>query len=221
MLMAYGVESFAIKERDILMIKDLTFTEKLQIISAIFFENHKPSFSEDELMFIESRLQIILPAPLKQFYIMFGGDSDILKCMYDISSPDQLYIENNILFVAKEYQNVCSYGIDIGTLTLIYFDASNNITEPFNLDIEDFLIYLLAIQSTAYLPCIGQTDATYITKLEKCLFRISTVDGEGSVFCNKNGVIGLLTGDQILLSAKDDNCMETFENECGLEVDYL
>lgn len=215
------VKISAIKQRGVFMSKKLTFNEKLQIISEIYCEKYNRSFSKDEMATVEKNLQITIPEPLREFYLIFGGNLGLLKCMYDIAAPRELYMENNILMIAKEYQNVCAYGINIDTQKPMYFDDSNNIVNTVNLDIEDFLIYLLAIQGTEYLPCIGKTDAKFTIELEKHLFRISETDGEGSVFCNKSGIIGVVVENDIFLSAKNDDCMEKLENESGLEIDYL
>lgn len=53
------------------------------------------------------------------------------------------------------------------------------------------------------------------------MLRLSNAEGEGSVFCSKNGLIGVVVGGDIFLTAKNDDCMEAFENESGLEMDYL
>ena len=199
----------------------MTFPEKLQIISDIYFGKHTQSFSEDEIVSIEEHLQIALPIPLREFYFLFGGNSDLVKCMYYIAAPEELYVENNILMLAKEQQNVCSYGIHLDTQKPIYIDESNNITQPMDLDIEDFLIYLLALQGTAYFPCVGKIKTESAVELETYLFRLSKTDGVRSVFCSRNGIIGVVDKSDIFLSAKNDDCMEELENTSGLEIDYL
>ncbi len=203
------------------MSKQITFNEKLQIISEIYFEKHNQSFSEDEIVSIENNLQITIPIPLREFYLMFGGSLDLLKCMFDIAAPRELYIQNNILMIAKEYQNVCSYGININTQKPMYFDDSNNIIKTVNQDIEDFLIYLLAIQGTEYLHCIGKVSAEITVELEKYLFKISKGNGEGPVFCSRDGIIGVVVGNDIFLSAKSDDCMEKLEDKSSLEINFL
>lgn len=201
--------------------KKLAFNEKLQIISNIYFEEHKKSFLEDEIVSIENKFKIAIPKPLKDFYLMFGEDLDLLKCMYDIASPKELYVENNVLMIAKEYQNVCGYGISLVTQKPIYFDNSNSIIKVLNQNIEDFLIYLLAVQGTEYLNCVGKIDISFIDELNKCLFRITDADDEGAVYCSKDGIIGVVVSNEILISAQNDDCMENFENISGLEIDLL
>lgn len=208
-------------EKDMYMQKSITFIEKLKIISEIYLNKHELSFSENEFMSIENNLQTKLPIPLREFYLMFGGNLDLLKCMYNIATPRELYIENNILMLAKENQNVCGYGINIDTQKIIYFDSSNNILETVNQNIEDFLIYLLAIQGTEYFHCVGKISTDSVVELERYLIRISKADGEGAVFCSTSGIIGFVVGNDIFLSAKNDDCMGELENESGLEIDFF
>lgn len=203
------------------MSEKISFDEKLQIVSEIYFENCNQSFSKDDFRIIENDLKITIPLALRKFYLMFGGKEDLLKCMYNIVLPRELYIENNILMIAKEYQNVCFYGISIDTQEPIYFDINNGITEPINLGIEDFLLYMLAIQGTEFFSCVGKVSAKFAIDLEKYLFKISDSNGEKVVFCSKDGVIGVVVGSEIFISAKSDDRMEKLENDSGLELDYL
>ena len=203
------------------MINNTTFDEKLHLIKNIYFEKDCQTFSEDEIAYVEEKLQFTMPLALKKFYLIFGADYDFLKCMYDIATPKELYIENNILMIAREYQNVCGYGIDINTQRPIYFDISNSIIQTVEQDIEDFLLYLLAVQGTQFFPCVGKVNLELAEKLEKNLVRISKADGEGCVFCDKKSIIAFAAGNELFITAKDDECMEKLENECGLEVDYL
>lgn len=201
--------------------KKMTFNDKLKIMCDIFFNNHKKTLLEYELVFIENKLKIIIPEPLREFYLMFGKDLELLKCMYNIASPKELYVENNVLMIAKEYQNVCGYGINLDVQKPIYFDDSNNIIRIINLDIEDFLIYLLAVQSTQYLNCIGTIEVSFMNELKKYLVRITKVEGENAVYCSSNGIIAVVVKNNIFISAQNDDSMENFENQSGLDIDFL
>jgi len=203
------------------MLGKISFDEKLQTISTIYFGNCDQSFSEDDFRIIENDLNVTIPVALRKFYLMFGGRVDFLKCMYNITLPREFYIENNVLMFAKEYQNVCAYGISIDTQKPIYFDISNDINEPVDQEIEDFLLYMLAIQGTEFSPCVGKISAKLATDLEEHLLKMSESSGEKAVFCSKDGVIGVIVGNEIFISAKSDECMEKFESDSGLEIDYL
>ncbi len=200
------------------MLQNMTFTEKLQLIKDVYLENNSHSFSKDEIVNIENTLKLEIPEGLKEFYLIFGDNSELLKCMYDIALPQELYVKNDILIIAKENQNVCSYGINILTKKLVYFD--NNVVEEINQDIEDFLIYLLALQGTEYLNCIGTIDVEFTAEIEKHLIKLTKAE-EKAVFCDREAIICVVVGDDIFICAKDDDCMESFENKTGLEVDYL
>lgn len=171
-------------------------------------------------MFYEACI-IIIESRGKEFYLIFGNDLVFLKYMYDIIRPKELCVVERILIIAKEYQNVCSYGIDIDTQKVIYLDESNHITKIMESDIEDFLIYLLAVQGTEFLPCGGKVSRKFIDKFEKHLFKVSKVDGEGTVYCGKNDIICVVVGNDIFISTKNDDAMQKFEEISGLEVDYL
>lgn len=203
------------------MLERMTFIEKLEIIREIFGGQPKRGVSENEILCIEDTLQIVIPESLREFYLMFGDDLVFLKCMYDIIRPKELCVVDRILIIAKEHQNVCSYGIDIDTQKVIYLDESNQITKIMESDIEDFLIYLLAVQGTEFLPCIGKVSRKFIDKFEKNLFRVSKVAGEGAVYCGKKDIICVVAENDIFISAKNDDAMQKFEEISGLEVDYL
>lgn len=158
------------------MSKNMSFREKLQMISEIYFENHKQTISEEEIASVENNLQITIPELLREFYFMFGNDVNLLKCMYDIATPRELYLENNILMLAKENQNVCSYGINLDSQKPMYFDETNNVVKTVEQDTEDFLIYLLAIQGTEFMQCVGKTNAKFAPELEKHMLRLSNAE---------------------------------------------
>lgn len=202
------------------MLEKITFKQKLHIISEIYFETHKQSLFEDELVRIENNLKLKMPEELKEFYIMFGDDLDLLKCMYNIVSPKELNVENNILIIAKENQNVCGYGVNTITKKLVYVDTDNNIIKEINQGFDDFLIYLLAVQGTEYLDCIGTIDVGSIAEIEKHLTKL-TESNERAVFCDRDSIIAVVVRDSIFICAKNDDCMEIFENKTCLEVDYL
>ncbi|MEE0265754.1 MAG: hypothetical protein UD936_09025 [Acutalibacteraceae bacterium] len=192
----------------------------MQIIKDVYFENHCQFFSEKEIMNVENSLNIKLPESLRGFYLMFGNDLDLLKSMYNIALPEELYVQDNILILAKENQNICGYGINILNQKPVYFDCSNNILKEMNEDLEDFLIYLLAVQGTEFLDCIGSLDISVVSEIERYLIRITGAEGK-AVFCDRCGIICVDVGNSILICAKNDDYMESFEDATGLEVDYL
>jgi hypothetical protein len=196
---------------------NITFDEKLKLISEIYFGDKDQSIFDEDIKFFEAKIGFNLPLPLRKFYLVFGNGEKLLKCMYNIAIPAELYIENDILVFAGEYQGVCSYGINIDSQELMYID--NNTIEPVNQELEDFLLYLLAIQGTEFFHCICRISIEYADIIEKFLLRISC--GDKAVYCSKDGIIGFKSGSEIIISAQNDDCMEKFENESNLELDYL
>lgn len=120
--------------------------------------------------------------------------------------------------IAKKNQNVCAYGIDLDTHKPVYLDKRNQILQPVNRELGDFLLYLLAIQGTGFFYCIGRIGVKFLKELEKHLLRLTSADGEGAVFCSRSGIIAIVVGSDIFLSAREDACMELFESESGLEI---
>lgn len=203
------------------MLERMIFNEKLEMIKEILEGLHEWGMSENEILCIEDNLQIVIPKALREFYLMFGNDLTFLKCMYDIACPKELCLVDRILIIAKECENVCCYGIDIDTQKVIYLDESNHIAKIVESDIEDFLIYLLAVQGIEFLSCAGKVSRKYIDKFEKYLFRVSKFKGERTVYCGKNEIICVVVGNDIFISAKNDEAMQKFEKISDLEVDYL
>lgn len=192
------------------------FDEKLKVVKEIYLGDFDYSISEGEIKEIEIKLNFNLPIPLKKFYLMFGKGGSLLSSYYKIAIPQELYIEDNILMFAGEYQGVCSYGINIDTKELMYID--NYINEPMNDDLEDFLLYLLAIQGTEFFPRSGIIYSE-VSEVEKHLIKIT--DSNNSVYYNKNGIIAFHDGKEFTFSAKDDDCFEKFVNDSNLDIEYL
>lgn len=203
------------------MVEKLAFCDKLELICGLYSKNHKRTISEVAIDTIEKHLQITMPKALRDFYLVVGADVDILKSMYNIAAPQELYVEDNTIMLAVEYQNVCGYGIDLESERPVYFDISNNIREILEQDIEDFLVYLLAIQGTECLPCVGKISIDSVSNLKKCLSRLTKTEGDCSVLCSRNGIIAFMAGQEVFLCAQTDAYMEALEADCELEIDYL
>ena len=126
------------------------FKEKLELISKIYFEqDSKNILNKDKIFSIEKKLNISIPEQLQEFYIMFGNKTDFLEYLYSIISPEKLEVKNDILTLAVENQGVCSYGLNVKNQKIVYF--TDDYKEEINLDIEDFILYLLAMQGTGFL----------------------------------------------------------------------
>ncbi len=196
------------------------FSEKLKLIRNVIFYD-KPLILSEEYISVEKRLGTQLPKPLKDFYMIFSEESDFLKCMYDIAAPEEIVADNGILVFVKENQNVCGYGIELQSQKLVYLDESNNIKEAMEQSLDDFLLYLLALQCTEYLPSVGILEAEHINTLERFMERITISKEDGAVYYIIDKAIGVRAGNEIYVCMRNDDDLEEFENNSGLMLDWL
>lgn len=195
------------------------FKEKLELISKICFEeDNKKILNKYKIVSIEKKLNISIPEQLQEFYIMFGNKIDFLECLYSIISPEKLEVKNDILILAVENQGVCSYGLNVKNQKIVYF--TDDYEEEINLDIEDFILYLLAIQGTGFLECVVQTDTSCLDILNKNFIKMSEINGNYCVYCYTDKAIGFVSGNDIFLSAQDDEIVNNIEEKYGLQFDW-
>lgn len=195
------------------------FKEKLELINKLYFEeDNKNILNKDKIFSIEKKLNISIPEPLQVFYIMFGNKTDFLQCMYSIISLEKLEVKNDILTLAVENQEVCSYGLNVKNQKIVYF--TDDYKEEINLDIEDFILYLLAMQGTGFLECVVQTDTSCLDILNKNFIKMSEIDGNYCVYCYTDKAIGFVSGNDIFLSAQDDEIVNDIEEKYGLQFDW-
>lgn len=195
------------------------FKEKLELISKIYFEqDSKNILNKDEIVSIEKKLNISIPEPLQVFYIMFGNKTDFLECLYSIISLEKLEVKNDILTLAVENQGTCSYGLNVKNQKIVYF--TDDYKEEINLDIEDFILYLLAMQGTGFLDCVVQTDTSCLDILNRNFIKMSEIDGNYCVYCYTDKAIGFVSGNDIFLSAQGDEIVNDIEEKYGLQFDW-
>lgn len=196
----------------------MNFKEKLNMINKLYFNENYQELNTNNLTQIENNLKINLPRQLKEFYMIFSKKEEFLKIINNILLPNKLYIENNILVLVEENQNICSYGIEIKSHKIFYL--SNNFKEELEFDIEDFLIYILALQGTGYLDCVGELESNFIDIVKQNFIKITKTEEKGAVYCNKDAIL-VNTGNNIFICTKDDKTMEQIENKYNLLIDYL
>ena len=163
-----------------------------------------------------------LPEPLRLFYATFADKKDFMKCLYDIKLPDEVAIENNIMIIARERQGVCAYGVEIDNGRVIYLDDSNRVAESLNMQIDDFILYLIAIQCSGFCSCTGKIYNCF-SLLEESYRnqRITNNSDDGAVYFFGEGVILAVNGKDAYVSSKDDSIMELFEEDTTFDVDYF
>ena len=196
------------------------FLKRLELIYKIYFneEDDVKTISDDRIFTIEKKLNRSIPEPLKIFYSIFGRKEVFLKCMYHIIPLEQLNIENEIMTIATENQGVCSYGWNFNSNKMVYL--MNNYTEEIELDIENFILYLLAIQGTGFFSCVAQMDISEADLLDKYFSKISKVSGQYSVYCYHDKIIGFISKTDVFLSAKSDDIMNEVETQHNLPLNY-
>lgn len=196
----------------------MDFRKKLNIINKLYFNEENNEFFNDELTRIENDLKISLPQALKDFYMIFGNRENFLGVMNSILLPPKIYIENNVLVFVEENQSVCSYGFDINSHKIFYL--SNNLKEEIGLDIEDFLIYILALQGMGHLGCIARLESRFVDIVKKNFILLTKKEGRGAVYFDAD-VIFVDVGDSIYISAKNDESMAKIESKYNLVINYL
>lgn len=196
------------------------FFEKLKAIRNVIFYD-KPLNLSEKYISVEKRLGAQLPKSLKEFYMIFGEESEFLKCMYDIASPEEIAADNGILVFAKGNQNVCAYGIELQSQKLVYLDESNNITQTTEQSLDDFLLYLTAFQCTEFLPSVGVLETKFTDQIEKYMLRLTLAKNEGAVYYIDCKAVGVRCGDEIYICMRSDDDLEEFENSSGLLLDWL
>lgn len=195
------------------------FHEKLNILTGILFP-YAP-FAEPGPEILPSLPEGPYQETLRCFGRAFAGHRDFLKGLYDIMLPKESSISGDMLLLAREQQGVCSYGLDLASGKVLYLETAGN-AEPLDLSLEDFLLYLTALQSTVSCPCSGRIqNCRQLLKEKYTDFRITGASGEGAVYCFEEGVILAVAGNDAYASAPDDAAMETFERERSLEADYF
>ena len=195
------------------------FQEKLNILTAILFPG-PPS--------ADTGPEILPPVPegadhktLLCFGRALARHREFLKGQYEIFLPEEAEISGDILTIAREQQGVCSYGLDLASGKILYLDPAGA-AEPLDLSLEDFLLYLTALQSSGFCPCSGRIDGCRnLLKAKYSDRRITKTSGEGAVYCFEEGVVLAVSGNDAFASAADDAAMEAFERLRGLEVDYF
>lgn len=205
------------------MNKDLCFQNKLNTLYSCIF--HEPNSAENiELKRIDNSKEALdgWNKALHLFYNVFAKQKRFMKCLYDIKTPEELVVDNNFMIIAKERQSVCAYGIEIDNGKIIYVDNTNEVAEPLNIQIEDFILYLIAIQSSEFSLCSGKiSNCSNLLRTQFDEQRISNQDNEGAVYYFNEGVILVVNGDDALVSAADDTSMEKFEADTAFDVDYF
>ncbi len=206
------------------MMTHADFREKLNLLTGILFPD--PSGTD-----AETEIQASSSAPsetgrpqsetLRLFYAAFADHQDFMKGQYDICLPGEDETAGDLLILAREQQGVCAYGLDRSSGKVLCLDPAGR-AEALDLPLEDFLLYLAALQSTGYCPCGGLIrDCAYLLEEKYSDLRITGAAGEGAVYCFEEGVVLAVSGKDAYASAASGAAMEAFERLRGLEADIF
>lgn len=202
---------------------ELNYQEKLQILYRFIFDDS--GFSTERELNEKLGTQVVSEGwnkALHLFYAQFAKQKSFMKCLYDIKTPEEPVVDRNFMIIAKERQNVCTYGIEIDTGKLFYLDNTNGVAEPFNMQVEDFILYLIALQCSEFCSCSGRIRNCLDTLKTKCNHnRMTNHCDDGAVFYFDEGIVLVVVENDALVSAKDDQSMKNFEEKMSFDVDYF
>ena len=90
--------------------------EPLQKILTTAFPDADLQIANERVVAAESRLNLLLPEPLKELFSVAGGSRDILNADFRIYMPEKLHVEGDHLIFCEENQGLEAYGIPLESL---------------------------------------------------------------------------------------------------------
>lgn len=193
----------------------MSFKEKLSIVYNFIFDEDI-SINDLKIDFNDN-----INEELNLFYTLFKDKKDFMKSYYDIKLPNEIITKNNMIVLAVENQNVCSYGYDMNTEKVIYIDDTNNIYESLDIEIDDFILYLIAIQCMGFLSSAVISDCSNLLKEKYSQNKITKVSDNMAVYYFDEKVLLFVDNNNGYIAFKDDKSAQVFENNTKLEVNYF
>lgn len=189
------------------------FEEKLLGIYQIYF-GENIEFTDNIASMLDDEIKTLIPNELLYFYKLFYSKTSIMNGSYDIIEPQNLKVLNNTIMFAEEEQGVCGYLIDISSKDVYYFDDDTKEKES---SLEDFLIYLLAIQGTNFLCSQG-----LISKSEDItsFFKTFKAGNVNIYISQKYNTLGFDYDDEYIMLISNDE-LENFADDSNILIDYL
>ena len=169
---------------------------------------------EDKLLKKEKQLGINIPNILRQFYIRYSGNNDILNAFYILNDIDELNIEENILIIGYSNDSI-NISLSIGKDKWIQYE-----------DLNDFLINAVVFQAINMLEASAQLYASEITLEEffTPLNKLENSDIKIISYISKNKKIlasHFISDNIIYFGANTDEILEEFEEKSNVEFDWL
>ena len=197
------------------------FHQRLKLLYNIVSKGANITIHEAAEESFPDSLPEFLPDAMQDFYTVFGRERAFLNGIFHILLPNELTVENGLLIFAVEQQGVCAYGVETATGTVNYLDLSNHISEKVSCDLQDFLLYLIGLQSTEHFSCVCRMEHTQFDTAKQTMYKLSDRDGKYAVFCDGKSVIAVCEAQAVYLTAIDDESMESFGKKHNLVPDYL
>jgi hypothetical protein len=101
--------------------------EPLQRIVTTAFPGAQLGMANGPVAAVESRLNLVLPEPLKDFFSVVGGSRDVLNADYRILPPEKLRLDADHLIFCEENQGLEDFAISLESLRAARPDPQVNI----------------------------------------------------------------------------------------------
>jgi len=193
-----------------------TSEEKFKAIYTVYY-GEVPSLNYDPIFRLKEDVQQIIPEVMKYFYALFGKKQTIFSGTYRIPKLKELRSDDSKILIAEEEQGVCCYFYDLSDNAVYYSDDS--IYEKMDSPLEDFLIYLLAVQGTGI--CSYQC---MVDKSEdfRPFFRSFKVN-ETEIFVNKKRkILGFeYDSENVCIVSKKEADLQKFIDDSDICADIL
>lgn len=186
---------------------------------------------EDKILKKEKELKITIPNILKEFYIRYSDNENILNSFYIITNIEELKIEEDILIIGYSNQFINKYGIKIDELNNNYInvrvDSSRKNKEWIVYDeLNSFIINVIVFQAINMLESSAQIDDSEIA-LEKFFVPLNKSDNKEAqiisyISKNKKVLAEYFVNDRIIYFGADtDETLEQFEEEAEVDLNWL
>lgn len=90
--------------------------EPLEMIVATAFPGAELGIASEHVAAAETRLQLVLPPPLKDFFAVAGGSRELRDADYRFLPPEKLRVDGDHLIFCEENQGLEDFGIPLGEI---------------------------------------------------------------------------------------------------------
>ena len=221
-------------------VSPVTFSEKLEELSQILLGKRSLALTVEQIEKAEARLGIRFPSALRAFYLRFGKGGKLMtaESMHTIMVPGDLepkssgsgeagleaLRQENSLVLACENQCLWTMYLDLYTGEP-WMDWGNGRQDCWGLDLEEVLLYLLAMNAVGFLPQAAECTIEDTPENRELLGRFFhfVVEGKMAVFVNpERGVICVRDReDHVYICARRESEMTRLETDIDLQLSWL